>query len=74
MDTFSDCLCGALTFGTTTYFLASQHLGPKKTSSFIFTVPISALITSMILLNESLNLFIFVGCVLTIVAVVLVNR
>jgi drug/metabolite transporter (DMT)-like permease len=65
---------GALTFGTTTYFVASQKLGPEKSSSYIFTVPVSALLTSMILLQETLDLFTFIGCVLTICAVIIINR
>lgn len=65
---------GALTFGTTTYFVASQKLGPEKSSSYIFTVPVSAMLTSMILLQETLDFFTFIGCVLTICAVVIINR
>jgi len=64
----------ALTFGTTTYFVASQHLGPEKTSSFIFTVPISAMLTSMILLHETLKISTLIGCCLTIFAVLIINR
>jgi len=65
---------GALTFGTTTYFVASQQLGPEKSSSFIFTVPISAILTSMILLNEQLTYFTFIGCLLTMFAVAIINK
>ena len=65
---------GALTFGTTTYFVASQHLGPEKSSSFIFTVPISAMLTSMILLNEVLTITTLIGCCLTIFAVLIINK
>lgn len=65
---------GALTFGTTTYFVASQQLGPAKTSSFIFTVPISAMLTSMILLNEVLTITTLIGCCLTIFAVIIINK
>ena len=65
---------GALTFGTTTYFVASQKLGPEKSSSYIFTVPVSALLASMIFLQETLDLFTFIGCVLTICAVFIINR
>ena len=65
---------GALTFGTTTYFVASQQLGPEKSSSFIFTVPISAMLTSMILLNEVLTITTLIGCSLTIFAVIIINK
>ena len=65
---------GALTFGTTTYFVASQKLGPEKSSSFIFTVPISAMVTSMLLIDEVLTIRTFIGCCLTIFAVIIINR
>ena len=65
---------GALTFGTTTYFVASQQLGAEKSSSFIFTVPISAMLTSMILINEVLTIRTFIGCCLSIFAVIIINR
>ena len=65
---------GALTFGTTTYFVASQKLGPEKSSSFIFTVPISAMVTSMLLIDELLTIRTFIGCCLTIFAVIIINR
>ena len=65
---------GALTFGTTTYFIASQKLGPEKSSSFIFTVPISALLTSMMIIDEVLTIRTFIGCCLTIFAVIIINR
>jgi drug/metabolite transporter (DMT)-like permease len=65
---------GALTFGTTTYFVASQQLGPEKSSSFIFTVPISAMLTSMIILNEVLTITTLIGCCLTIFAVIIINK
>ena len=64
---------GALTFGTTTYFVASQNWA-RKSSSYIFTVPVSALLASMIFLQETLDLFTFIGCVLTICAVFIINR
>ena len=65
---------GALSFGTTTFFWASSKLGPAKTSAFIFTVPISAIFTSVIILEEQIDLFTAIGCVLAITAVLLINR
>ena len=65
---------GALSFGTTIYFVASQKLGPKKSSSFIFTVPISAMLTGIIVLNEKLTISTFLGCCLTIIAVLIINK
>ena len=65
---------GAMGFGTTIYFLASIQLGAKRASSFIFTVPITAMGFSMLFLNESLTLNILIGGALGIVAVYLINK
>lgn len=64
---------GAMAFATTAYFIAASRLGSEKASAFIFMVPISAMIFSMIILNEPLKLNVLVGGMLSIVAVVLIN-
>ena len=65
---------GALAFGTTIYFLANSRLGPQKSSSYIFTVPISAIITSYLLLDEQLTLSSSIGSCLAISAVIIINK
>ncbi len=64
---------GAMTFGTSVFIYSTKNLGPEKTSAFIFTVPVSALLTSMIFLNEPLDLFVVAGGGLSILAVYLIN-
>ena len=64
---------GAMAFGTSIYFQASTELGPKKASSFIFTVPISAMLFAIIILNEPLFITTLIGGSLGIIAVYLIN-
>ena len=64
---------GAMAFGTSIYFQASTELGPKKASSFIFTVPISAMLFAIIILNEPLFITTIIGGSLGIIAVYLIN-
>ncbi len=64
---------GAMAFATTAYFIAASRLGSEKASAFIFTVPLSALVFSMLILNEPLKLNILLGGALSIIAVFLVN-
>ena len=64
---------GAMTFGTSVFIYSTKNLGPEKTSAFIFTVPVSALLTSMVFLNEPLNVFVIARGALSIIAVYLIN-
>ena len=65
---------GAMAFGTTIYFLATRHLGPQKASSFIFTVPVTAMLFAMLFLNEELTITIAIGSILAMFAVYLINK
>ncbi len=64
---------GAMAFATTAYFIAASRLGSKKASAFIFTVPVSAMLFSMIILDEPLKLNVLLGGTLSIIAVILIN-
>ncbi|MBC8376268.1 MAG: DMT family transporter [FCB group bacterium] len=64
---------GAMAFATTAYFIAASRLGSEKASAFIFTVPLSALLFSMLILNEPLKLNILLGGTISIIAVFLIN-
>ncbi|WP_061224385.1 DMT family transporter [Leptospira weilii] len=64
----------ATTFGTTVYFFASTQLGSKVASSFIFLVPVTALLGSWIFLDESPNLTTMIGGTFAVLAVFLLNR
>lgn len=61
-------------FATTFYFFASNHLGANYTASFIFLTPLSAALSSMLILGESLELTTIVGGVMLIYAVWLLNK
>jgi drug/metabolite transporter (DMT)-like permease len=65
---------GATTIATTIYFLCTKQLGSRVASSFIFTVPVSAVFFSWLLLGEVPQLPTIIGGTLTIVAVYLLNR
>ena len=64
----------AMSFGTSIYFLASLKLGPKRASSFIFLVPLTAMGFAMYFLSETLHLSTLLGGVLGIIAVYLINK
>ncbi|MDA3811088.1 MAG: DMT family transporter [Spirochaetaceae bacterium] len=65
---------GATTIATTIYFLCTKQLGSRLASSFIFTVPVSALFFSWLILGEIPRLTTLIGGSLTITAVYLINR
>lgn len=61
------------TFGTTVYFYAATRLGPEIASSFIFIVPLSAYLSSFLILDEVLQIPVIIGGSLAILAVYLIN-
>lgn len=62
------------TLATTIFFIASGKLGSEKTSSYMFLVPVFALLSASIVLNEPIEMHIVVGGVISIVAVLLINK
>jgi drug/metabolite transporter (DMT)-like permease len=62
------------TFGTTVYFYASSRLGSRTASSFIFLVPVTALLGSWIFLGEEPKLSTLLGGVFAISSVIILNR
>ena len=65
---------GAQVFGTTIYFIATTRLGASKASSFIFIVPITAPIFSMLFIGETLEISTIIGGIMTMTAVYLINK
>ena len=63
-----------MSFANTMYFFASSKIGAVKASSFIFVVPLTAIIFSKIILNEQVLYTTVLGGVLSIIAVYLINR
>jgi len=62
------------TLATTIFFMASGKLGSEKTSSFMFLVPIFALLSAWLVLDEPIELHIVVGGILSMFAVVFINK
>lgn len=59
---------------TTFYFYASNIIGASKTSSYIFLVPLVAVISSTILLQEIPKISTLVGGAILIYAIYLINK
>ena len=64
----------AMSFGTSIYFLASIELGPKRSSSYIFLVPITAMIFSMLFLKEPFQFTTIIGGVLGMLSIYIINN
>jgi drug/metabolite transporter (DMT)-like permease len=62
------------TFATTIYFIGIEKLGTNEVSSFIFLVPLSAIILSIIFLKEEVHFTLFIGTFLTLIAVKILNN
>ena len=59
---------------TKTTFIGIEKLGANEVSSFIFLVPFSAITLSIIFLKEEVHFTIFVGTILTLFAVKVLNN
>ena len=62
------------TIATTIYFVASGKLGSSHASSYMFLVPLFALIISYLVLGESLKIHIIVGGLISLFSVYLINK
>ena len=65
---------GAMVFGTTIYFLAAIRLGSRRASAYIFTVPVTAMGFSVIILGEQLDWSTTLGSILAVSGVYLINK
>lgn len=59
---------------TTIFFIASGKLGSAKTSSFMFLVPLFALLSAWLILDEPMQIHIIIGGSITILAVYFINK
>ncbi|WP_428738539.1 DMT family transporter [Sulfurimonas sp.] len=59
---------------TTIFFLSSGKLGSEKTSSFMFLVPVFALFSASLLLDEPMQLHVIVGGIISMLAVYFINK
>jgi drug/metabolite transporter (DMT)-like permease len=56
------------------YFQGVQQIGASQASVFVFFVPVSAIIMGHLILNETLTLSLFIGAILIIGGVAMVNK
>ena len=61
------------TIATTIFFMASGKLGSQKTSSFMFLVPVFALFSAWLILDEQMQLHILIGGAISMFAVYFIN-
>ena len=62
------------TIATTIFFIASGKLGSEKTSSFMFLVPLFALLCAWLVLDEPIESHILIGGSVSIFAILLINK
>jgi len=62
------------TIATTIYFMVSGKLGSEVTSSYMFLVPIFALIIAWLILDEPMPLHIIIGGIISLIAVYFINK
>ncbi|MBU0719889.1 DMT family transporter [bacterium] len=59
---------------TTIFYMASGELGSEKTSSFMFLVPVFALLIAWILLDEPMLTHVLIGGAISLLAVYFINK
>ena len=62
------------TIATTIFFISSGRLGSEKTSSYMFLVPLFALFSAWLILDEPMQLHIIVGGAISMLAVYFINK
>lgn len=63
-----------ISFASTIFFIASSKLGSHKAGSFIFIVPLAAVISSFFIMGEVPQLTTIAGGLLAILAIYLINQ
>ncbi len=59
---------------TTIFFIASGKLGSEKSSSFMFLVPLFALVIAFLVLDEPIQMHILLGGGISLIAVLFINK
>ena len=59
---------------TTIFFIASGKLGSERTSSFMFLVPLFALVIAFLVLDEPIQMHILLGGAISLIAVLFINK
>jgi len=59
---------------TTIFFVASGRLGSSKASSFMFLIPLFALLVSYLILDEAMQMHVILGGTVSLIAVYFINK
>jgi len=62
------------TIATTIFFMASGKIGSQKTSSYMFLVPVFALLSAWLVLDEPIQTHIIIGGAISMLAVYFINK
>jgi drug/metabolite transporter (DMT)-like permease len=62
------------TIATTIFFISSGKLGSEKTSSYMFLVPLFALFSAWLILDEPMQMHIIIGGAISMLAVYFINK
>ncbi|MFK5936842.1 MAG: DMT family transporter [Sulfurimonas sp.] len=62
------------TLATTIFFMASGKLGSQRTSSFMFLVPVFAILSAWVILGEPIQTHIIIGGLISMIAVLFINK
>jgi drug/metabolite transporter (DMT)-like permease len=62
------------TVASTIYFVASGRLGSGVASSFMFLVPLTALVASYLLLEEIPSLYLLIGGIISVAGLYFINK
>lgn len=62
------------TIATTIFYIASGVLGSEKTSSYMFLIPLFALFSASVLLDEPMQLHVIIGGIISMLAVYFINK
>ena len=62
-----------MSFGTSIYIIATHHIGPVRSSAFIFCVPFITIISAHIFIHKPLSINIIFGGILRIISTFLIN-
>ncbi len=62
------------TFSTALFFISAGKVGAHNAAVFMFIVPIGAIVSSMIVYQENIELSTIIGCLLAFIAVIVFNK
>ena len=64
----------SMAFGTSIYMYSTSIIGPVRSSAFIFSVPLIALIAAYLILGEPIYLTTIIGGAICIFSIYIINK